>query len=138
MAAEPSHEARRALGHEIEPVPQVEPGDRAAGTAELASGASREDDGRPVVAILQARRDDADDALMPFGSIDAKRERVGVGRSLDRCQIGQRFVLHRSLDLATLAVQRVEFRGQRRGLVGRAREQAANAERHVGQPAGGI
>ena len=138
VAAEPAHEPWRALGHEIEPVAQVETGDRAAGTPELAAGASREDDGRPVVAILQPRRDNADDALMPFGSIHAKRERVGIGRSLDRCQIGQRFVPHRSLDFATLAVQRVELRGQRRGLVGRAREQAANAERHVGQPAGGI
>ena len=73
------------------------PGDRAARTLELAAAAAREDDRRAVEAVLQPRRDDADDALVP--------SRVGTGRACTRRRrppIGverrQRLVLHRRLD----------------------------------------
>ena len=75
---------------------------------------------------------------MPFRAVDAQRERVGARRAFNGFEVGQRFVLHRPLDLAALPIEGVELSGQRQRLGGRLREQAADAYRHVREPAGGV
>ena len=47
---------RVALGHQVERIAQVKAGDRAARALEQPVGAAREDEGRPVQPVLQARR----------------------------------------------------------------------------------
>jgi hypothetical protein len=53
-------------------------------------------------------------------------------------EFGQRVELHVGFDRAPLAVQFVELPRQRQGAVGVVGEQALDADRHVGEPPGGI
>src|SRR5438034_9739921 len=109
MATKAANQSRHPLGHEIEAIAEIESTNRAARAAKLAGRAARENDRGAVVAVLQTRRHDADDALVPFRPVDAQREGVGARRSLDGLEVGERFVLHRPLDFAALAVERVEL-----------------------------
>ncbi len=139
VAAELREQARGALGREVERVAQVEAGDRAPRALELAAGAAGEHDGRTMVAVLEPPGDDADDALMPIGVEEAERVRIRLG-AVDGAgfERGQRLFLHRRLDVAALAVQPVELGGERHRRRLGVGEQAADAERHVGETAGGV
>ena len=138
MSAKAANQTGRSLGHEIEAIAEIESANRAARAAKLAGHAARENNRGPVVAVLQTRRDDADDALVPFRPVDAARVSVGVCRVFDGFEVGEGFVLHRALDVAALPVERVELGGQREPLGRRLREQATDADRHVSEPAGGV
>ena len=76
VTAEAGDHAGRALRHDIQRVAQMESGNRASRPLELAAGATRKDDRGTVIAILEPRRHDADDALVPFGAKETKRVRV--------------------------------------------------------------
>ena len=81
-------------------------------------------------AILEARGDDADNALMPFGPVETDRTRVHVSDAIHR---GQCFFVHSSFDFAPGSIELVELPGERsrrRVVVGR---KACNADRHVGE-----
>ena len=123
-------------GHPVERVAQVQAGDRAARAADLAVVAARERDGGPVKAVLDAPGHDADHALVPGGVEQAQRVAVPEILRFDR---RERSFLHAGLDLAPLAVQAVEFGwrwpARAPGVVG---DEAFDAERHVGEPAGGV
>jgi hypothetical protein len=133
VAAEARDDAGRALRDEVERIPQMEAGDRAAGPLELVPAAARKHDRRPVILVLEARRDDPHDALVPFRAEQAQRERarrVGAGGD-----VGESLLLHRRLDVAPLAVQLVELdRKRQRGDLA-VREQATDADGHVGEAA---
>ena len=92
-----------------------------------------------MVPVLEPPGDDADHALVPIRVEQAERVGIGVG-GVDRAGVerGERLFLHRRLDVAALAVQPVELGGERqRRRIGLG-EQATDADRHVGEPAGGI
>src|SRR5207302_9420744 len=116
MTAKAADKPGRPLGYQIESIAEIESANRAARAAELAIHTTRENDRGPVVAVLQARRHDADDALVPFRPVDAERVSVGVCRVFDGFEVGEGFVLHRALDVAALPVERVELGGQRERL----------------------
>ncbi len=69
--------------------------------------AERHNAGRPVVAVLEAARDDADDAGMP--ALARRENEPAHRRALDRCH---RLCQHLRLDRAALGVERVEMRGK--------------------------
>src|SRR5437868_14398874 len=71
MTAKAAYKPGRPLGHQIEPVAEIESANRPARAAELALRAARENDRGSVVAVLQAGRHDADDTLVPFRPVDA-------------------------------------------------------------------
>ena len=118
VAAETPQHPRVALAHQVERVAQVEAGDRTARALEQPVRAAREDEGRPVHAVLQARGDDADHALVELGVEQRQRRRRlavgGISRSSSRLGL----LAHAGLDLAALAVDAVErlrqFGGARR------------------------
>lgn len=95
-------------------------------------------------ALLDARGDDADDALVPVGveerdagALAGRRvARVGVGQG-QFLEVGERLLLHTGLDLLAFAVERVELLRDAERAPGVVGDQALDAERHVGQPPGG-
>ena len=89
VTSEAEDRARRALRHEIERIAQVESGDRAPRSLELMLAAARKHDDRPVIAVLQPRRDDADHALVPLRPMHAQRERVRRRRAPRRSPLRQ-------------------------------------------------
>ena len=135
VSAELREEPRRALGDEVQRVAQMEAGDRPARSLELAAASAREYDGGPVKPVLEPSGDDADDALMPAGVEQAERVGVGMGGIRGACfQRDERVFLHRGFDIAAFAIEPVELRGERCRLRLAVGEEAADAERHVGQP----
>ena len=68
-------------------------------------------------------------------------ERVGLAiERIDRARFDgdERFLLHRGFDVAAFAIEPVELGGERRGGRLGIGEEAANAERHVGQAPRGV
>ena len=65
VAAEAADELGMARGDGVEHVADVDAGDRARRAAQLPSPAQREGDHRPAQPVLDAARDQADDALVP-------------------------------------------------------------------------
>ena len=86
-------------------------------------------------ALAQAGGENADHALMPRLVVQAQA--VGVGNVDGLCQRQRRF-LHAGLDVAALAIERIELFGQFRGPDRILRQQAFDADGHVGEPAGGV
>jgi hypothetical protein len=73
----------------------------------------RERDGRAMKTILDARGDDADDSLVPALVIETESGRQFASyRDFERAfdEFERRFA-HRLLDLATLAIERIELLG---------------------------
>ena len=142
MAAEAQQHAGVALGHQVERVAQVEAGDRAARALELVllarRLAGREHEGRPVKLVLDARGDDADHAFVEVGVEHADRRRRLLAFLEQRFGHRQRLLAHVAFDLAPLAVDAVQRARQFVGARGVVGEQAFDAQRHVGQPAGGV
>src|SRR2546426_5235217 len=134
VAAEALDQARRALGDEIEAVAQVQPGQRASGPLEQAAGGgAREADNRAVQAVLQARGEDADHALVPARNEEGRT--VLFGKLF--CFI-ERLLEHDSLDLPALPFEAIELLRAVRGARLVVGDQALDAEAHVGEPAGGV
>ena len=142
MAAEAQQHAGVALGHQVQRIAQVKAGDRAARALELVllarRLAGREHEGRAVQLVLDARGDDAHHAFVEVGVEHAD----GGGRLLafveQRFHDLHRLLAHAALDVAALAVDRVQRARQlvaARRVVG---QQAFDAQRHVRQPAGGV
>ena len=132
VAAELVDQGRRLLRYQVERVAQVKAGDGPSGTFDPAVAARREGDGRAVELVLQARRDDADHALVPGGVED------GDGRAVGRTELVQQrqcMLVHAGLDLAPFAVDAVELLRDGPGAAFVVGGQALDAERHVGQPA---
>jgi hypothetical protein len=146
VPAKAQQQARRALGHQIEGVAQVQAGDRTARALDLAAVAAGKGKHRAMQFLLDARGDDADDALVPVGVEQRHRGAPAASRQPSR-QVGgrhrpwraaQRLFLHARFDLAPLAIERVELLRDvhRPSLV--VGDQAFDAQRHVGQAAGGV
>ena len=91
-----------------------------------------------MVAVLETRRDDADDALMPVGMEKTQRVRVSGTVGGARLDLRQRFLVHRRLDVAPLAVQAVELRRERQCGDRGVGKQAADADSHVRQTTCGV
>ena len=72
---------------------------------------------------------------MPLGVEEGDRARVG---RIDVGEIGERLLLHAGLDLAAFAVHHVELLREIPRAADVVGDQALDAERHVGQPSGGI
>jgi hypothetical protein len=121
------------LADEVERIAQVKAVDRAARSLQRAVLAEREDEARPVQAILQARGDDADDAFVERRIEDRER---GLDRAAQRegaVDLRLGVLAHRRLERAPLAVDGVEHRRELVRARGVVAEQALDAERHVGQ-----
>ncbi len=116
--------------------------DRAARALELVrlavGGAGREDEGRPVEAVLDARGHDADHAFVEVGAEDADRGRRRQAVVEQRLGQQQGLVAHAAFDVAPLAVDAVEHAREFVGAAGVVGQQAFDAERHVGEPAGRV
>ena len=88
-------------------------------------------------AVFHAAGDDADHALVKAGVEQHHGRRLrALARQLGEQRLG--LLVHAGLQIAPLAVDGVERGGQfvgARRIVG---EQALDAQRHVGQPAGGV
>ena len=99
---------------------------------------ARERDHRPMHAILDARRDEADHALVPglVEQAQTERQRRILGAHVrDR---EHRLLLHLQLELAAILVQLREARREQPRRFGVVRQQALNADRHVVEPAGRV
>ncbi len=142
MPAKTQQYAGMAFGHQVQGVAQMKTGNRAPRALEfvLAPGglAGGKDEGRPMKAILQARRHDADHALVKARVKDGDGWRRlgaffehGLGNA-------QRLIAHAALDALPFAVDAVQslcqFERARRLIA----EQAFDADRHVAQPTRGI
>jgi hypothetical protein len=126
------------LADEVERIAQVKALDRAARSFQRAVLAEREDEARPVQAILQARGDDADDAFVERRIEDGER---GLDRAAQRegaVDLRLGVLAHRRFERAPLAVDGVEHRRELVGARGVVAQQAFDAERHVGQTPGGV
>ena len=136
---------RMAFADQVQRVAQMQCGDGAPGAFQLPVVRAREGDRRAMEFILEARREDADHALVPgfveqyqAGRFDRLRTGTMVRMAhpaIDLLQRRQRAVLHLRFDAASFAVQRVQpccdlHRGLR--IVG---QQAVDAQAHVVQPA---
>ena len=119
----------------------METRDRAAGAVELrrpASSRGREADHRPVEAVLEARGDDADHALVPARVeagractvVAAPRDERSRSASASSCIVAS---ISRRSRLSRSSCSREVHRP--RLVVG---EQALDADRHVGEPPGGV
>ena len=142
VAAKFDQHAGVALGYQVERVAQVKAGNRAARALEHVGLPRRvaggEDEGRAVQPVFQPRGDDADHAFVKVGvehGQGRRRDRIGVEQPLGDLH---RLLAHAAFDFAPLAVDAVERGGQ----LGRARrvvgQQQLDAQRHVGQAAGGV
>ena len=135
MAAEAQQQGRVALGDEVERIAQMQTGNRAARTFQFAGAAAGKDEGRPMQLFLDATGDDADHALVPAG---VEQRQAGAGTGVDVGEDDRRGVLHVGLDTAPLAVDGVEFLGDVEGARNVVAAQAFDAQRHVGEAAGGV
>src|SRR4051812_6533066 len=111
----------------------MESGDRPARSLQFTVGASREDNYRPVIAILETRGHDTDHALMPLFTVNTERESARGFLRNSLLDVGERLVLHRCFDLPAVAIEPVELARERFRFPLGFREQAANAKRHVRQ-----
>ncbi len=136
MAAELADQPRMAGGDGVQRIADVEPRHRARRALEQAVAGIGEGDGRAVVTLLEARGEDANDALVPVRLEQAEAERqVFQGQVLE---LGQGLALHALLDLLAVLVELVQLHGHvlGQGLV--FAEQAFDAQAHVVQAAGGV
>src|SRR5690606_32046808 len=92
---------------------------------------------RSVHAILDARCDEPDDALVPVGFVQAQRkwQRVIQRQAFEN---RERVRLHLLFDVAAIAVQFVEPHRERTRALDIVGEQTLDAERHVFKASGGI
>ena len=126
------------LRDEVEGVAQMKTGNGTAGALQFMLARAREHDDRPVIPILETRRDDADHALMPLGAIRTQRVGIHIAGRGGFLDLGERLFLHRCLDVATVAVQAVELARHWLCFGGAFGKEAADAERHVGEASGGV
>src|SRR5690349_14107254 len=110
VTAEAQEQSRFALGEQVERIAQMQPRDRSPRTPDLSGtpgrNRGREGEGGTVVAVLDASREDPDDALMPARVVEADAAAL-ADRDLRYQVVGLR--LHPGLDRAPLAVQIVEL-----------------------------
>ena len=136
MATELADQLRMARGHRIERVADVKPRHGARRALEHAVAGIGESDGRAVVPLLEARGEDANDALVPLCIEQAQ----AIGHRLDRQvpQLGQRLALHALFDGLAVLVQAVQLLGhvQRQGRI--LAEQALDTQAHVVQAPSGV
>ena len=123
---------------QVERVAQVQALDRPARALEGAVLAEGEDEGRPVQPVLEARGDDADHALVEVGVVDGEGGIDLAGRGHGAVDQPLGLLAHPGLDRAPLAVDGVERGGELGGAARVVGQQALDAERHVGQPPGGV
>ncbi len=142
VAAKAQQHTRVALGHQVKRVAQVKTGNRAARTLEFVrapSGcAGGEDEAGAVQFVLQACGHDADHTLVEVRVEHHQRRRrllAGVEHVLGQ---QQRLLAHLAFYAFALAVDAVECARQLLGTPGVVGAQAFDAQRHVGQPAGGV
>ena len=139
MAAEAHQHAGMALADEVERVAQVK-ARRSSGPSPSAARrcAAREDEGRPVQAVLQADGDDADHALVELG-VEERQRRRRLAFAASACSSSasacSRMPASTSRRSRLMRVELLRQLGGARRVVG---EQAFDAERHVGQAAGGV
>ena len=124
-------EGEQVLGAALDGAEQIEGRDAAPGALGLVV-ALAEQDGRTVEALDDARRDDADDALVPVRRREHERRRRRVGDHLGggREDAG--------LDGLTLAVELVEAQRQRQRRVAVGAAQQLERQRRVLETAGGV
>ena len=108
--------------------------DRATRAAQHAVLVRGQCNGGPVVAFLDARGHEPDDAVVPVVVMDDQCAGVGSGFTDQR----QRLFAHVAFQVASLLVDLVQFGGQLGGAGQVGGQQAFHADRHVGQSAGGI
>ena len=136
MPAELADQPRVARGHGVQRIADVQARHRARRALEAAVAGVGEGDGRAVVALLQARGEDADHALVPVRVEQAQAEGHFLHRQF--LELGQGLALHALLDGLAVLVELVELHrhvaGQ--GLV--LAEQAFDAQGHVVQAPGGV
>src|SRR5207302_1579584 len=94
----------------------------------------RDDEGGAVVALLQPRGDDADDAGVP-ALAGGEDEGAGAGIALD---LGDRRLEDARLDLAPLGVEGVELAGEARRLRGVVGREQRRAEAGLADAAAGV
>ena len=135
MATEFCDESRMALGYQVQRIAQMQRGDRAAGAFERAVLTSGEDDGRAMEAVLEAGGENADHALVPVRLEEAQGK---VVPRVDVVQFGQGGLLHVGFYLPAFPVQRIQLPGDRARALLVIGDQAFDAERYVGEPAGGV
>ena len=133
---EAHQQARGPLGDEVERIAQVQAGNGAAGTLDDAAFAGREGEHRAVQPVLDARGEDADDALVP--ALVEQRDAGGAVVDGHRFEQMQGLLLHVGLDFTAFAVEIVELLGDGQGAGRVVGDQAFDAQAHVGQAAGGV
>ena len=142
VAAKAQQHAGVALGQQVQRVAQVKAGDRAARALQLVLASRRaaggEHEGGAVPAVLQPGGDDADHAFVEVG-VEHRQGRRRLLRDVDQA-LGDlhRLLAHAAFDLAPLAVDGVELARQFIGARGVVAQQQLDAQRHVGQPPGGV
>ena len=107
--------------------PEVDARDRPAGAGADAAGLERDGESRPLEALLQARRHQADDARMPPGCGGDDDGAALLDAQRRRC-LGFRRGERRLLERPALAVEAVEFRGELRRFRDILRQQQPRAE----------
>jgi hypothetical protein len=113
VAAEALQQGGMAFRHQVQCVAQVQAADRAPRAFQFAVIAGGEGDYRAVEFVLEARRQDADHALVPVG---IKQAQGMAFLHHDVLQRDQRAFLHVSFDFAAFAVEAVQFRRHARRL----------------------
>ncbi len=136
MATELADQLRMARGHRIERVADVKPRHGARRALEHAVTGIGESDGWAVIPFLEARSQDANDALVPLCIEQAQ----AIGHRFDRQvpQLGQCFTLHALFDGLAVLVQAIQLLShvQRQGII--LAEQALDTQAHVVQAPGGV
>ena len=123
----------QALAHRLpHHAAEIDAGDRAARSGADAAGLERDRKGRPAVALLEPRSDEADHAGMPAfrGGHDDRALLLEAER---RHRLGFGLRDGRELDDLAFAVEPVEFRGEARGLGWVVLHQQIDAERRRGR-----
>ncbi len=135
VAAELEYQSGMAHGDPVERVAQVQSRNGAPRAPDLVRVAARERDGRAVKAVLDARR------RRCRSRPGASRDRRGSGCRLSSAAMASSaasaVLLHAGFDLAPLAVEAVEFRGDRqpRGRSRRVTRHSMPSDMSVSRPA---
>ena len=139
VTAEFLDQARMALGDRIERIAHVHAGHRARRAAQPVALGARKRDHRPMQAVLDARGDQTDDALMPVGIEEAQPERqiAAISSCMRRQCRGASSCMRCSISRRS-SLSLPELRGKQARAALDRQQQALDAERHVVEPSGGI
>ena len=138
MAAELDHQARIQRIETFQRVAHMQALNRAARAFQRAVARGGERNHRAVEALFNARRQNADHALMPLGMVHRQATRQRVAAALQFFAQGQRFGLHSLLNLFTCLVQGVQLVGQHARLTEVVAQQQRDANGHIVQSSGRV